>query len=111
MTTEVYRNMIFAEQFKEHNPILDNLKTVIFDELQYLGDVDRGGIWEQSIMFTPSNVQLLSLSATIGNNEEINNAYKAAVSTVDKVASKGIIKKNAANNKKAAEKPIDNTRK
>ena len=37
-----------------------------------------------------------------GNKEEINNAYKAAVSTVDKVASKGVIKKNAANNKKAA---------
>ena len=37
-----------------------------------------------------------------GNNEEINNAYKAAVSTVDKVASKGVINKNAANNKKAA---------
>jgi small subunit ribosomal protein S20 len=37
-----------------------------------------------------------------GNKEEINNAYKAAVSTVDKVASKGVIKKNAANNKKSA---------
>ena len=37
-----------------------------------------------------------------GNNEEKNNAYKAAVSTVDKVASKGVINKNAANNKKAA---------
>ena len=44
-----------------------------FDELQYLGDVDRGGIWEQAIMFTPKNVQMLSLSATIGNNNKINN--------------------------------------
>lgn len=71
MTTEVYRNMIFGEQFKEHNPILDNLKTVIFDELHYLGDVDRGGIWEQSIIFSDPKTQLLSLSATIGNNAEI----------------------------------------
>ncbi len=71
MTTEVYRNMIFGEQFKEHNPILDNLKTVIFDELHYLGDIDRGGVWEQSIIFSNPETQLLSLSATIGNNADI----------------------------------------
>ena len=71
MTTEVYRNMIFGEQFKEHNPILDNLKTVIFDELHYLGDVDRGGVWEQSIIFSDPKTQLLSLSATIGNNTDV----------------------------------------
>ncbi len=77
MTTEVYRNMTASEQFNLQNPnremLKDSLQTVIFDELQYLGDVDRGGVWEQSIMFTPKDVQILSLSATIGNNEEINN--------------------------------------
>ncbi len=77
MTTEVYRNMTASEHFNLDNPdkqmLKDDLKTVIFDELQYLGDIDRGGVWEQSIMFTPANVQILSLSATIGNNEEINN--------------------------------------
>lgn len=77
MTTEVYRNMTASEQFNLDNPnremLKDTLQTVIFDELQYLGDVDRGGVWEQSIMFTPKDVQILSLSATIGNNEEINN--------------------------------------
>ena len=71
MTTEVYRNMIFGERFKEHNPILDNLKTVVFDELHYLGDVDRGGVWEQSIILSDPKTQLLSLSATIGNNEDV----------------------------------------
>ena len=77
MTTEVYRNMVASGKFNfdgdKSKGIPDGVKTVIFDELQYLGDVDRGGIWEQSIMFTPRNVQMLSLSATIGNNEEINN--------------------------------------
>lgn len=77
MTTEVYRNMTASEQFNLNNPNREMLKyslqTVIFDELQYLGDVDRGGVWEQSLMFTPKDVQILSLSATIGNNEEINN--------------------------------------
>lgn len=71
MTTEVYRNMIFGERFKEHNPILDNLKTVVFDELHYLGDVDRGGVWEQSIILSDPKTQLLSLSATVGNNEDV----------------------------------------
>lgn len=71
MTTEVYRNMVFGEHFQNHNPILENLKTVIFDELHYLGDTDRGGIWEQSIILSNPETQLLSLSATIGNNTEI----------------------------------------
>ena len=77
MTTEVYRNMAAAQSLNfsdtEEHGIPDNVKTVIFDELQYLGDSDRGGIWEQSLMFTPKDIQILSLSATIGNNEEINN--------------------------------------
>lgn len=77
MTTEVYRNMaaggIFNNDSDKKRGLPEDLKTVIFDELQYLGDIDRGGIWEQSIMFTPKNVQMLSLSATIGNNLKINS--------------------------------------
>ena len=75
MTTEVYRNMASSNLFnfsnKEKNTF-ENLQTVIFDELQYLGDIDRGCVWEQSLMFTPKDVQILSLSATIENNKEIN---------------------------------------
>ena len=77
MTTEVYRNMasskLFNPSYSDDKGGMSGLKTVIFDELQYLGDIDRGGIWEQSIMFTPKNVQILSLSATIGNNKDINS--------------------------------------
>jgi len=77
MTTEVYRNMAVNDVFNKdkdgYRGLPQDLKTVIFDELHYLDDIDRGGIWEQSIMFTPQDVQILSLSATIGNNEEINN--------------------------------------
>lgn len=71
MTTEVYRNMVFGEHFGRKNELLDDLKTVVFDELHYLGDVDRGGIWEQSIFLSEPETQLLSLSATIGNNRDI----------------------------------------
>jgi len=73
MTTEVYRNMVLSDKFNHDNTMLDNLKTVIFDELHYLGDADRGGIWEQSIILSDPKTQLLSLSATIGNNKDVAN--------------------------------------
>lgn len=74
MTTEIYRNMVFGEKIQNNNrESAKEPKTVIFDELHYLGDVDRGGIWEQSIILSDENTQLLSLSATIGNNKIIND--------------------------------------
>lgn len=73
MTTEVYKNMATSAYFDKTRTLPDDLKTVIFDELQYLGDVDRGGVWETSIMLTPPNVQMLSLSATAKNAGQIND--------------------------------------
>ena len=73
MTTEVYRNMVVQDELKERNPLLDNLKTVVFDELHYLGDSDRGGVWEQAIMFTNPDTQILSLSGTMANPEKITD--------------------------------------
>ena len=72
MTTEVYRNMATSAYFDKNRKLPEDLKTVIFDELQYLGDVDRGGVWETSIMLTPPDVQMLSLSATAKNAKDIN---------------------------------------
>lgn len=71
MTTEVYRNMVVKDNMKEKNPLLNDLKTVVFDELHYLGDTDRGGVWEQAIMFTDPKTQILSLSGTMANPEKI----------------------------------------
>ena len=73
MTTEVYRNMATSAYFDKDRQLPQDLKTVIFDELQYLGDVDRGGVWETSLMLTPKDVQILSLSATAKNAGDINN--------------------------------------
>jgi len=101
MTTEIYRNMVAANIFNFQGNgnkvgIPEDLKTVIFDELQYLGDIDRGGIWEQAIMFTPANVQLLSLSATVGNNTEINNwlAFTKGNKPVDVLPKEGYLPEN-----------------
>ena len=73
MTTEVYRNMVLQDNLKERNPLLDDVKTVVFDELHYLGDNDRGSVWEQAIMFTPKDKQILSLSGTMANPEKITD--------------------------------------
>lgn len=73
MTTEVYRNMVIQDCLKERNPLLDDVQTVVFDELHYLGDNDRGGVWEQAIMFTPKDTQILSLSGTMANPEKITD--------------------------------------
>ena len=73
MTTEVYRNMALSNLYGEENPLMKNLGTVIFDEFHYLGDKDRGPVWEESMMLTPKDVQTLELSATIGNPSELKN--------------------------------------
>lgn len=65
MTAEIYNNMA---------PSLNNSGqkgTVIFDEAHYLGDFDRGPVWEYSLINTPQkNFQTLALSATIGNDQD-----------------------------------------
>lgn len=73
MTTEVYRNMALANKYGDKNPLMENLGTVIFDEFHYLGDPDRGPVWEESVMYTPNDVQILGLSATIGNPKELTS--------------------------------------
>jgi ATP-dependent RNA helicase HelY len=65
MTTEVLRNMIYAE-----SPALDGLGVVILDEVHYLQDRYRGSVWEEVIIHLPRDIQMVSLSATISNPEQ-----------------------------------------
>lgn len=73
MTTEICRNMVVGDTFKQSSGQLDGLGSIILDESHTLGDFDRGGVWEQVIMFAPKNVRVHSLSATTGNAEEVND--------------------------------------
>jgi superfamily II RNA helicase len=50
---------------------LDTLGLVILDESQYLADPERGVVWEETIIFCPSQAKLLLLSASIGNPQDI----------------------------------------
>jgi len=65
MTTEVLRNMIYAG-----SPALDGLRYVVLDEVHYLQDQYRGPVWEEVIIHTPPEVDLVCLSATVSNAEE-----------------------------------------
>ena len=66
MTTEVLRNMLLQTPWD-----LDTVDCVIFDEIHYLADPERGTTWEESIILCPDHVQLICLSATVTNAPEI----------------------------------------
>ncbi|MFH1641495.1 MAG: DEAD/DEAH box helicase [Nanoarchaeota archaeon] len=65
MTTEIYRNMAIIG-----DPIMENISYVVFDEIHYINDPERGFIWEESIIFSKESIRFLSLSATIPNAKE-----------------------------------------
>jgi ATP-dependent RNA helicase HelY len=64
MTTEVLRNMLLTESDQ-----LTSLGLVVLDEVHYLQDPFRGGVWEEVLILTPAPVRFVALSATIGNAE------------------------------------------
>jgi ATP-dependent RNA helicase HelY len=66
MTTEILRNMLLQSPWE-----LDDVDCIIFDEIHYLADPDRGTTWEESIILCPDHVQLICLSATVTNADEI----------------------------------------
>src|SRR6476469_4074858 len=65
MTTEVLRNMLYA-----NSPALHGLSHVVMDEVHFLADRMRGAVWEEVILHLPDDVLLVSLSATVSNAEE-----------------------------------------
>ena len=62
MTTEVLRNMLLADADQ-----LRTLGLVVMDEVHYLQDPFRGGVWEEVLILTPPAVRFVALSATVGN--------------------------------------------
>src|SRR5204863_4376427 len=68
MTTEVLRNMLYAD-----SDLLKDLSFVIMDEVHYLADRFRGAVWEEVIIHLPQSVRLVSLSATVSNAEEFGD--------------------------------------
>ncbi|MBV8964765.1 MAG: DEAD/DEAH box helicase, partial [Mycobacteriaceae bacterium] len=65
MTTEVLRNMLYAD-----SDALHGLSYVVMDEVHFLADRMRGAVWEEVILHLPDEVRVVSLSATVSNAEE-----------------------------------------
>lgn len=72
MTTEIYRNMALSR-----DPIMDTISYVIFDEIHYINDIERGYVWEESIIFSKPKARFLCLSATIPNSKEFADWIEA----------------------------------
>ncbi|MCA8947894.1 MAG: DEAD/DEAH box helicase [Planctomycetes bacterium] len=65
MTTEIFRNAVFEDPER-----FEDTDVAIFDEVHYVDDLDRGTVWEESLIFAPPHVRFIGLSATIANLDE-----------------------------------------
>ena len=72
MTTEVLRNMLYA-----NSDLLRDLSCVVMDEVHFLADRFRGAVWEEVIIHLPQEVRMVSLSATVSNAEEFGDWLQA----------------------------------
>jgi superfamily II RNA helicase len=68
MTTEIFRNTVFEDPDR-----VRDVEFLIFDEIHYLDDRDRGTVWEESLIFAPENIRMICLSATIQNLESFGD--------------------------------------
>ncbi|TAH36352.1 MAG: DEAD/DEAH box helicase [Planctomycetota bacterium] len=62
MTTEILRNTLFEDPGRLHD-----VGAVIFDEVHYMDDPERGSVWEETLLFLPRDIIIVCLSATIAN--------------------------------------------
>ncbi|WP_167050938.1 DEAD/DEAH box helicase [Salinibacterium sp. ZJ77] len=82
MTTEVLRNMLYAD-----SDLLTDLAYVVMDEVHYLADRFRGPVWEEVIIHLPRPVRMVSLSATVSNAEEFGDWLQAVRGDTDVIVS------------------------
>jgi superfamily II RNA helicase len=75
MTTEILRNLLYKKGSATENLgltanlSLDNLDAVVFDECHYINNKERGGVWEETMILLPRNINMVLLSATIDSAE------------------------------------------
>ncbi|MBM3458931.1 MAG: DEAD/DEAH box helicase [Armatimonadetes bacterium] len=71
MTTEVFRNMLYGTTLGAVETNLKEVQFVILDEVHYMNDAQRGTVWEESIIYCPQQIQIVALSATVANPDEM----------------------------------------
>ncbi|MEG3863599.1 DEAD/DEAH box helicase [Microcoleus sp. herbarium12] len=73
MTTEIFRNMLYGTPIGAVGASLTGVETVVLDECHYMNDRQRGTVWEESIIYCSSEIQLLALSATVANSAQLTD--------------------------------------
>ena len=71
MTTEIFRNMLYGTRIGEVGTSLTHVEAVVLDECHYMNDRQRGTVWEESIIYCPAEIQLVALSATVANSDQL----------------------------------------
>lgn len=71
MTTEVFRNMLYCTNFGSISDNMQKVRYVVLDEVHYMNDEQRGTVWEESIIYCPTDVQIIALSATVANADKL----------------------------------------
>ncbi|HEY9876248.1 MAG TPA: RNA helicase [Candidatus Obscuribacterales bacterium] len=73
MTTEIFRNMLYGTRIGEVGTSLVGVEAVVLDECHYMNDRQRGTVWEESIIYCPPEIQLVALSATVANSQQLTD--------------------------------------
>ncbi len=73
MTTEIFRNMLYGTPIGEVGTSMTGVDVVVLDECHYMNDRQRGTVWEESIIYCPSEIQLVALSATVANGDQLTD--------------------------------------
>lgn len=73
MTTEIFRNMLYGTPIGEVGTSLVGVEAVVLDECHYMNDRQRGTVWEESIIYCPTEIQLVALSATVANSDQLTD--------------------------------------
>src|SRR5437016_12850603 len=84
MTTEVFRNMLYAAGSEVR---LRDVRFVVLDECHYINDAGRGTVWEESVICSPREIQMVALSATIANADQLAAWFRRAHGPTDLVVS------------------------
>lgn len=87
MTTEIFRNMLYGTRIGEVGTSLVGVEAVVLDECHYMNDRQRGTVWEESIIYCPRDVQLVALSATIANSQQLTEWFNIVHGPTDLIYS------------------------
>ncbi len=73
MTAEIFRNMLYGTPIGQVGTSVQDVEAVVLDECHYMNDRDRGTVWEEAIIYCPPSIQLVALSATVANSDQLTD--------------------------------------